>query len=83
MMIELRELKEVEGGEDAVYLRFSNLPIARSKSFSDGEVNVDLDDYNEVVGIELLSWGPDQIRVLSDIAADYTLRLDRLFFAKK
>lgn len=75
-MLELRELKEVEHGDEAMYLRFSHLPIARTKSFANGELNVDLDAYNEVVGIEVLSLGPDETRALSDVVNQYRLSLE-------
>jgi hypothetical protein len=82
-MLKLRELKEVERSDEALYLRFSRLPIARTKSFADGELNVDLDAYNEVVGIEVLSLGPDEMKAFTDIVTDYRLSLDYLARARK
>jgi len=82
-MLELRELKEVENKDNVLYLHFSKLPIARTKSFSAGEVNVDLDHYNEVVGIEVLSLGPDEMQALADIASQHRLSLDLLTRARK
>lgn len=74
--MELRELKEVEPSEGAVYLRFSKLPVARTLSYANGEINVDVDDYNEVVGIEVLSLDPDELQALAEIAKKFRLSLD-------
>jgi uncharacterized protein YuzE len=82
-MLELREMKEVERGDEAVYLRFSHLPITRTKTLADGEINVDLDHYNEVVGIEILSLGPNEMKALAEIAAEYRLSLDLLAHSTK
>jgi uncharacterized protein YuzE len=77
-MLELRELKEVERKDDVLYLHFSRLPIARTKSFAGGELNVDLDQYNQVVGIEVLSLGPQEVEALAKVALDHHLSLDLL-----
>jgi uncharacterized protein YuzE len=82
-MLELRELKEIERGDEAVYLRFSHLPIARTQTFADGELNVDLDHYNEVVGIEILSLGPIETKALAEVVAEHRLSLDLLAHASK
>jgi hypothetical protein len=82
-MLELRELKEVERGDEAVYLRFSHLPIARTKTFADGELNIDLDHDNDVVGIEILSLGPTEMKALAEIVAEHRLSLDLLAHAPK
>lgn len=74
----LRELKEVERDEDAIYLRFSKMPVARTRSFANGEINVDLDHYNEVIGIEVLSLDPEELQALAEIAAEYKLSFDHL-----
>lgn len=83
MMLELRELKEVENRDNVLYLHFSKLPVAHTKSYADGEINVDLDHYGEVVGIEVLSLGPDELSALSAIVSKYRLSLDLLTHANK
>ena len=82
-MLALRELKGIERGDEALYLRFSHLPIARTKTFAKGELNVDLDRYNEVVGIEVLSLGPAETKALAEVAAEHRLSLDLLAHATK
>ena len=82
-MLELRELKEVENRDNVLYLHFSKLPIARTRSYADGEINVDLDHYDEVVGIEVLSLGPDEMSALSAIVSEHRLSLDLLTHANK
>lgn len=77
-MIELREAKELTNKDGVLYIYFSRLPIARTKSFASGEVNVDLDDYNEVVGIEILSLGPTEVQALATIVARWKLSLNSL-----
>jgi uncharacterized protein YuzE len=82
----IRELKEVEhSGKpgDPAYLRFSNMPIARTESYADGEVNVDLDDYNEVVGIEMLSGEPEEWAALAEIAKRYSLSFNLFLHGAK
>ena len=80
--MELRELKEIENNEDASYLRFSHFPIARTKTYADGEVNVDLDHCGEVVGIEVLSYGAEELKALGEIVKEYQLRTESLRFAR-
>ena len=82
-MLELRELKEVENRDNVLYLHFSKLPIARTRSYADGEINVDLDHYDEVVGIEVLSLGPDEMSALSAIVSEHQLSLDLLTHTNK
>jgi Protein of unknown function (DUF2283) len=77
-MFELRELKDVERRDGVLYLHFSRLPIARSKSYANGEINGDLDHYNEVVGIEILSLEPEETQALAEVANEYRLSLDKL-----
>lgn len=77
-MLELRELKEIEPGDHATYLRFSKLPVAKTRSLAEGEINVDLDHYGEVVGIEVLSLEPEEMQALATIVKEYGLSLSHL-----
>jgi len=82
----IRELKEIEwNGKagDPVYLRFSNLPIAKTEAYASGEVNVDLDHYSEVVGIEMLSIDPDEWEAVALIGKAHRLRFDLLLSAAR
>ncbi len=74
----LRELRNIEGDDHTAYLRFSNHPIARTKSLANGEINVDLDSYEQVVGIEVLSLDSEELRTLADLSAEYGLSLSPL-----
>jgi uncharacterized protein YuzE len=74
----LRELKDVEQGEHAAYLRFSKMPRVKTKMFADGQINVDLDSSGEVIGIEILSLDPEDLRALAQIATEYKLSLNGL-----
>lgn len=80
MMRELQEIKWSGKAGDPVYLRFTKLPVARTDSYANGEVNVDLDASNEVVGIEMLSTDPDQWAAVGRIGQEHSLRFD-LFLA--
>jgi hypothetical protein len=82
-MLELRELKEVESRDGVLYLHFSKLPIAHTKSYAKGELNVDLDHYDEVVGIEVLSLGPTEMKALTEIVTRHRLSLDLLVHARR
>lgn len=77
----LRELKAVEGSAEAWYFRFSNMQVARTISYLNGEVNLDLDHYDEVVGIELLGTDADELKTLAEIIAERNLSIDKLGFA--
>jgi hypothetical protein len=81
----IRELKEIErhDAEGPVYLRFSNMTIERTESYANGEVNVDIDHYNEVVGIEMLSFEPEEFSALGDVAKKYNLSFDLFFKAAR
>lgn len=74
----LRDLKGVEGGDEALYLRFTNLPIGKTLSYASGEVNVDLDHHGKVVGIGMLSLDSEEVQVLAEIAREYGLNFDAL-----
>ncbi|HXF33255.1 MAG TPA: DUF2283 domain-containing protein [Candidatus Acidoferrales bacterium] len=79
-----KELMAVEGGgKGPVYLRFSERTIARTESYAGGELNVDVDDCNEVVGIEMLATEPEEIAALASVAQTYDLHLGRLFSVRK
>jgi hypothetical protein len=59
------------------------LPIAPTKSFAEGELNVDLDHDDKVVGIEVLALGPNEVKALSDIVTHHRLSLDLLIKAPR
>ena len=50
---------------------FSNHSVARTESYAGGEVNVnvDVDDRNQVIGIEMLSIDAEEFAVLADVTA--------------
>ena len=78
----MRELMLVEGSggpEKPLYLRFSSTPVTRTESFASGEVNVDLDAQNQVIGIEMLSTDPEELEVLARLMRSHDLRLTGLF----
>ncbi len=80
----IKTLKEIERGDrerSPIYLRFSNHVVARTETHDRGEVNVDVDHYGEVVGVEMLSVGPGQLKALSEIVQRYDLDLSPLFIA--
>jgi uncharacterized protein YuzE len=74
----LKEIQEIEKSDGALYLRFSNHPIAKTHSYQDGVVAVDIDHHDEVVGIELLALGPNETKTLSEIVTEFQLSLDAL-----
>jgi uncharacterized protein YuzE len=79
----IRELDEIEWSGtagDPVYLRFTKLPISKTLVRANGEVTVDLDAYNEVVGIEMLSTDPEEWVAVAEIGKEHSLRFD-LFLA--
>ncbi len=81
-----RLLVEIESNETLrgpIYLRFSNQTVERTESYSSGEVNVDLDHHHELIGIEMLSLGPNQIAALADIVRAHDLDLRPLFSMKR
>ncbi len=79
----IRELQEIEVADPVpnapVYLRFSDLPIARTESYANDEVIVDLDERNEVVGIEMLSTELEEMSALLQLARSHQLGLRLLF----
>ena len=79
-----KKLKEIENDgkpRSVIYLRFSYHVIERTETYSAGEVNVDVDPYNEVAGIEMLSMGSPQLKALSEIVARYDLDVSPLLMA--
>jgi hypothetical protein len=74
----LRQLKDLESRDGVSYLHFSALPVARTKSYAAGELNIDLTDDDEVVGIEVLSLGPNELKALTEIATAHHLSLNKL-----
>ena len=57
------ELKEIEWSGnpgDPAYLRYTDLPVAKTEAYAGGEVNLDLDELSDVVGIEMLSFDAEE-----------------------
>jgi uncharacterized protein YuzE len=79
----LRELQRFEDGYKAKYLRFSNHKVAKTLSFHDGGVNVDLDGDGEVIGIEVLCLDSVDLRTIADLLERYNLSLNRLIDATR
>lgn len=79
-----RILREIESGDQErspIYLRFSTHVVDHTETYANGEVNADIDPYNEVVGIEMLSTGPEQLKTLADLSKRYDLDMTPLFKA--
>jgi hypothetical protein len=73
------ELKEIEwtgNPGDPAYLRYTKLPVARTEAYANGEVNVDLDGCEDVVGIEMLSFEPEEWLAVAEIGKAHGLRFD-------
>jgi hypothetical protein len=68
---------------DPLYLRFSHEPVNDTESFAHDEVTVDLDVKRDVVGIEMLSTGPEEFAALADLARSHGIALASLLSAKK
>ena len=49
---------EVDQLAEAAYVRFSDADVARTVAFND-EINIDLDEFGVVVGIEVLTLGAE------------------------
>lgn len=78
-MPELRQIQETQKADgNVLYLYYSRLPVSRTKEFANGEINVDLDEQGEVVGIEVLSLEIEELAALKEIASQYQLNLDDL-----
>jgi hypothetical protein len=77
----MTELQEIGGGEDGspVYLRFQWSAVNRTETFAGGEVNVDFDANNCVIGIEMLSADPEEVEAVAKIATAHRLRIATLF----
>ena len=68
---------------DPVYLRFSEARVARTESYANGEINVDFDDNNDVIGIEMLSTDPEEWEVTARIGRAHNLGFDLLLAGAK
>lgn len=79
MMQRLKEIEPRTHDRDPIYMRFSDCAVERTDSYVDGEVNVDVDQRNEVIGVELLSVGPDELRALASIIERHNLDIAPLF----
>jgi uncharacterized protein YuzE len=73
---ELREIEWSGHSSDPAYLRFTKLPVAKTEAYEGGEVNLDLDEHNEVVGIEMLSFEAEEWIAVAQIGKDHGLRFD-------
>jgi uncharacterized protein YuzE len=52
--------------------------IGRTIGYADHQVNVDVDETNEIIGIEILTLSADELTALADIAKAYDLDLSPL-----
>src|SRR5579863_6869318 len=77
-MTNLREVLEIQKLDNLLYLYYSHSPVARTKEFADGEINVDLDSEDQVVGIEFLSFRPEDIGVLRNLSSRYRLSFESI-----
>jgi hypothetical protein len=68
---------------DPVYLRFSKKPVAKTEARARGEVNLDLDAHNGVVGIEMVSTDPDEWEAVARVGKEHDLRFDLLLAGAK
>lgn len=68
---------------EPMYFRFSNALVASTESHAAGEVNVDVDDHGNVVGVELLSGDAKDFSVFLEIAKTRGLDLTRVHLAPK
>jgi uncharacterized protein YuzE len=74
------EVVTSEGPRGPAYIRFSRAPVASTEpTEAQDEVVVDYDAAGAVVGIELVSLGPDMITALVDVARKHDLDLSALF----
>lgn len=75
----LRVTRDTEAGND-LYLYYSEKPIAKTVSMDDAEsVMIDFDAAGGVVGVELLDPDTESLELLTKIAREHELSLDRLF----
>jgi uncharacterized protein YuzE len=80
----MRELKHIEYSGvpgEPIYFVFSNHVVDRTEAYAGGEVNVDVDHYDEVVGIELLNGSPKNFDVFFDIVKDRQLGISGMHLA--
>jgi len=68
-----------EGPRGPAYIRFSREPVASTEpTEAQYEVVVDYDAAGGVVGVELVSLGPDMFAALADVARKHDLDLSAL-----
>lgn len=79
----LRELMQLEDGFKAKYLRFSRNRVAKTRSFHEGAIAIDLDKDGEVIGIEVLNLDAKDVRTIADVLDQYNLSLNRLIDATR
>jgi len=81
-----QDLKNIEwSGKvgEPMYFRFSTAPVATTESHAGGEVNVDLDAHDAVIGVELLSGDAEDFSVFLKIAETRGLDLAGVHLAPK
>ena len=81
-----RALKNIEWSGtlgEPMYFRFSNDSVTTTESHAGGEVNVDLDVHNDVVGVELLSGDAEDFAVFLQLAQARDLDLAGVHLAPR
>ena len=68
---------------EPMYFRFSHAPLATTESHAGGEVNVDLDANDNVIGVELLSGDAEDFSVFWKIAEARGLELTGMHLAPR
>jgi len=76
-----RVTRDTTSGHSLLYLYYAEgATIAKTIDVTgDGSVAIDVDDFGETVGIELLDPGRDQLEALTRVARERDLSLDGLF----
>jgi uncharacterized protein YuzE len=72
---------EREAEYNVAYVRYRQQEpqrIGRTIGYADHQVNVDVDETNEIIGIEILTLSADELTALADIAKAYDLDLSPL-----
>ena len=80
----MRELTDIQYSGipgEPIYFVFSNQVVDHTDSYAGGEVNVDIDPHDEVVGIELLSGSPSNFDVFFDIVRQRDLGISGIHLA--
>jgi len=78
-MAVLQSPRKIERNDGVMYFHFNDNAIAKTKSYARGEVNVDLDASGMLVGVEVLSFGEDEIAALSSLAQEHHLDIATIF----